>query len=247
MGSNVEQVEPGSRRVLMIVANPAVSPVTGWPVGFWWAEVSHPWWTFREAGYEVTVASPAGGDLVADAWSDPRDPSGYSAADILSLGFLSSETHAALLRDTPSLSHLDIQDFDAVFVTGGQSPMVTMVDDVALHSFVAEAYAAGKVVAVICHGTCILLRTRLPDGSLLVDGKAWTGFANAEEDAAEAWVGGRLQPFRIEDEARSIPGTRFVVAPPFRSHAIRDGRLITGQQQNSGSAAARLAIAAMEG
>lgn len=246
MAADVNPLDPARpRRVLMIVANPAVSPVTGWPVGFWWSEVTHPWWTFSEVGYDVTVASPAGGALVADAWSDPRDPGGYSAEDILSLGFANSEAHMALLSDTPAVGDLEMDSFDALFITGGQSPMVSMIDDTPLHETVAGAWASGKVVAAICHGTCILLRTRLPDGSLLVQGRTWTGFANAEEDAADSFVGRPLQPFRIEDEARALAGTNFVVSSPFRSHAIRDGRLVTGQQQYSGAAAARLVVEAL--
>ena len=246
MAADLNPLDPTRpRRVLMIVANPALSPVTGWPVGFWWSEVTHPWWAFAEAGYDVTIASPEGGALAADAWSDPRDPSGYSSEDLLSLGFVHSQRHAALLADTPRLRDLDLDSFDALFITGGQSPMVTMIDDGELQATVARAWTAGKVVAVICHGTCILLRTRLPDGSLLVQGRTWTGFANAEEDAADNFVGRPLQPFRIEDEARALEGTNFVVASPFRAHAIRAGRLVTGPQQYSGTAAAQLVVEAL--
>ena len=85
------------KKILMVAANPATSPTTGWPVGFWWSEVVHPWWAFTEAGYEVTIASPGGGDLQGDGYSDPEDASGYSAHDILSLGFKKSPAHAALL------------------------------------------------------------------------------------------------------------------------------------------------------
>lgn len=74
----------GAKRVLLIVANAGTSPTTGWPVGFWWAELTHPYWTFTEAGYAVDIVSPEGGDLIADAFSDPEDSSGYSAHDILS-------------------------------------------------------------------------------------------------------------------------------------------------------------------
>lgn len=158
---------------------------------------------------------------------------------------LSSPQHAALLEDTPRLADLRPADFDAVFVCGGQSPMVTFVDDQALHRFVADAYEAGKVVAVICHGTCILLKARLTDGSLLVAGKTWTGFANAEEDYADAFVGRRIQPFRIQDEAEALAGTNFIVNGAFKPFALRDGRLITGQQQYSGAAAAQLVIEAL--
>lgn len=230
------------KRVLMVAANPGVSPTTGWPIGFWWAELTHPYWTFAEAGYEVEIVSPKGGDLVADGYSDPEDASGYSAADILSLGFKKSPTHAALLKGTKAIHEVDIAGYDAIFVAGGQSPMVTMIDDTALHGFVARAYEAGKVVAIVCHGTCVLLKTRLSSGELLVKGKTWTGFANAEEAFADSFVGKRIQPFWIEEEAKKIEGTNFIVSGAFKPFAVRDGNLITGQQQNSGAAAAELVV-----
>ena len=232
----------GKKRILMIAANPGTSPSTGWPVGFWWAELTHPYWTFSEAGYEVEIVSPKGGDLAADGFSDPEDASGYSTHDILSLGFKHSAAHAALLTGTRSIAQVDPTAYDAIFLAGGQSPMVTMIDDSALHAFVARAYEAGKIVAVVCHGTCILLKTRLSNGDLLVKGKTWTGFANAEEAYADAWVGQKIQPFWIEEEARKLPDTNFVVNGMFKPFALRDGNLITGQQQFSGAAAAELVV-----
>jgi putative intracellular protease/amidase len=230
------------KRVLMIAANPGVSPTTGWPVGFWWAELTHPYWAFTEAGYSVDIVSPKGGDLTTDAYSDPEDASGYSAYDILSLGFKHSATHAALLKGTKSIADVDATPYDAVFVCGGQSPMITMIDDTALHQFVAKFYAADKVVAIVCHGTCILLKTKLSDGTLLVAGKTWTGFADSEEDFADSFVGSRIQPFRIEEQAKKLAGTNFVVQSRFKAFAVRDGNLITGQPQFSGAAAADLVI-----
>jgi putative intracellular protease/amidase len=235
----------GKKRVLMVAANPGVSPTTGWPIGFWWAELTHPYWTFTEAGYEVEIVSPKGGDLVADGYSDPEDASGYSAADILSLGFKTSPTHAAMLKGTRSIHQVDLADYDAIFLAGGQSPMVTMIDDTDLHGFVARAYEAGKVVAIVCHGTCVLLKTRLSNGDLLVKGKTWTGFANSEEAFADSFVGKRIQPFWIEEEARKIEGTNFITSGMFKPFAVRDGNLITGQQQNSGAAAAELVVATL--
>ena len=232
----------GKKKILMIVANPGTSPTTGWPVGFWWAELTHPYWAFAEAGYEVEIASPKGGDLLADSFSDPQDASGYSAADILSLGFKSSASHAAQLQGTRAIAELDPTQYDALFLVGGQSPMVTMIDDTALHAFIARAYEARKVVAVVCHGTCVLLKTRLSSGDLLVKGKTWTGFANSEEAFADAWVGQKIQPFWIEEEARKLDDTNFVVNGMFKPFALRDGNLITGQQQFSGAAVADLVI-----
>jgi putative intracellular protease/amidase len=182
---------------------------------------------------------------VADGYSDPEDASGYSAHDILSLGFKKSKAHAALLEDTKSIEGVKAADYDALFVTGGQSPMVTFRGDAKLQKLVADFYEAGRVTALVCHGTCLLLETKLSNGKLLVDGKTWTGFANSEEQFADSFVGQRIQPFWIEDEARKIPGTNFVVDQRFREFAVRDGRLVTGQQQYSGAAAARLVIEAL--
>ncbi len=233
------------KKVLIIAANPGTSAITGWPVGFWWGELTHPYWTFAEAGYQIDIASPKGGALVGDSYSDPEDASGYSAHDLISLGFKKSPAHAGLLSHTRAIADLDPADYDAIFVCGGQSPMVTMIDDTALHGFVAQAYEAGKVVAVVCHGTCILLKTRLSNGDLLVKGKTWTGFANSEEKFADTFVGKKIQPFWIEDEAKALPDTNFVVQSMFKSFAVRDGNLITGQQQYSGAAAAERVVAAL--
>ncbi len=245
MSADPNLAHPRRKKVLMVAANPATSTTTGWPVGFWWAELTHPHWTFTEAGYEVEIRSPAGGALVADAYSDPEDPSGYSAHDLLSLGFKKSPAHAALLADTRSIDGVDPAAYDAIFLAGGQSPMFTFRGDARLAALVARFHEAGKVTALVCHATCLLLEARLPGGELLVKGKTWTGFANAEERFADAIVGRRIQPFWIEDEARKIEETNFVVDQAFRAFAVRDGLLVTGQQQYSGAAAARLVVEAL--
>ncbi|MEU4191924.1 type 1 glutamine amidotransferase domain-containing protein [Kribbella sp. NPDC026611] len=234
-----------SKKVLMVCSNPAASEQTGWPIGFWWAELTHAWWEFTELGYEVEVVSPDGGALAADSWSDPRDDSKYSAADLISLGFVSSPEHAALIADTKPLAAVSVDDYDAIFLVGGQGPMYTFADDKRVHDVVAAFYEAGKVTAIVCHATCVLLKTRLSTGELLVKDKTWTGFANSEEDFADDFVGQRIQPFRIEDEAKALPDTNFIVQGRFRAHAVRDGLLVTGQQQYSGAAAARLVIEAL--
>ncbi len=246
MSSNTNITNPESKkRILLVAANPATSTVTQWPVGFWWAELTHPYWAFVEAGYEVEIRSPEGGALQADGFSDPEDESGYSAADILSLGFKKSAQHRGLLEDTKSIADVNPAHYDAVFLVGGQSPMFTFRGNEAVQRLVAAFYEAGKVTALVCHATCALLETKLSNGALLVTGKTWTGFANAEEQFADDYVGQRIQPFWIEDEAKAIEGTNFVVDQAFRAFAVRDGRLVTGQQQFSGAAAAALVIEAL--
>jgi putative intracellular protease/amidase len=246
MTAAIDTVNPNNpKRVLLVASNPAVSGTTGWPIGFWWAELTHPWWAFTERGYVVDIASPDGGPLVADSWSDPRDESGYSSHDLLSLGFISSLEHAQLVESTPALGEVDLDRYDAVLLVGGQGPMFTFVDNQAVHDLVRRHYEAGKVTGLVCHATCVLLDVRLSDGTLLVDGKTWTGFANSEEQYADDYVGRRIQPFWIEDEARKLDGTNFIVHGRFKPHAVRDGNLITGQQQYSGAAAAQLIIEAL--
>jgi putative intracellular protease/amidase len=233
------------KRVVIVASNPAVSDQTGWPIGFWWSELSHPYWELTEHGYQVDVASPDGGRLEADPWSDPRDDSRYSADDLLSLGFINSPEHLKLVEESKPLADVAADDYAAVLFVGGQGPMYTFFKDERVHRLIASFYEARKVTAVICHATCALLRTRLSDGNLLVEGKTWTGFANSEERFADQYVNRRIQPFWIEDEAGKLDNTNFIVAGRFKPHAVRDGNLITGQQQYSGAAAARLMIEAL--
>jgi putative intracellular protease/amidase len=232
------------RRILMVVANPSVSTTLGWPVGFWASELTHAWYEFLEAGYEVDIASPKGGKVEFDAWSDPRDASGYSSHDLISMGFIHTPACMALLGNTKSLSDVAVSGYDAVVVAGGQSPMFTFPQETRLHRLLAEFYEAGKVTAALCHGTCALLHVTLSDGTQLIRGKTMTGFANSEEDFADSYVGKKIMPFRIEDEAKRL-GANFITAGPFREFAVRDGRLVTGQQQYSGRATARRVIEAL--
>jgi putative intracellular protease/amidase/esterase/lipase len=233
-------------KVLLIASNPTISKQTGWPIGVWAAEVIHPYWEFINEGYAVDIASPDGGEVKIDSWSNPEDESKYTAWDLLSLGFLKDPTKAALLKNTLKLSTINPNDYKAIMVCGGQGPMYTFIDNAALQKFFVNFYLTGKPTAAICHGTCILLKAKLPNGKYLVEGKKWTGFANNEENYADAYVGKQIQPFRIQDEAKKIPNTKMIVAPMFESFAVQDGNLITGQQQNSGAAAARLIIAQLE-
>jgi len=232
------------KRVAIIASNPSVSKETGWPIGFWWSELTHSYWEFAEHGYQMDIYSPDGGKLLPDNWSDPRDDSKYSASDLISVGFICSPEHSKLVENSKPINQLNLANYDAILFVGGQGPMYTFYNDDRIHQLASSFYQAGKITAVLCHATCILLKTKL-NGKLLVDGKTWTGFANSEEDFADSYVGKRIQPFRIEDEARKLSGTNFIVAGRFKAHAVRDGNLITGQQQFSGSAVARLMIEAL--
>jgi putative intracellular protease/amidase len=140
-----------TKRVAIVISNPGVSTTTGWPVGFWWSELSHPYFFLTEKGYAVDVFSPNGGKCEADAMSDPRDPSGYSDSDIISLGFLSSPKLAALIENTRKVSAIDVAAYDAIVVAGGQGPMFTFEKATDLHRKFVEFYEAGKIAcAALC-------------------------------------------------------------------------------------------------
>lgn len=240
------------KRVAIVLSNPAISPTTKGPVGFWWSELTHPWLAFTDAGYAVEVFSYDGGTCEPDAMSDPRDPSGYSSSDLISMGFIHSPDCARLIQDTPPVSHLSFDRFDAIVVAGGQAPMVTMEKATALHALFTRFYESGKVAACLCHGSSILRYAKLSNGAPLVAGRTVTGFANVEEDFADNAVwqynilprGTHLMPWRIEDELKKL-GANYVQAGLWRGFAIRDGNLVTGQQNFSGKETAELVVKAL--
>src|SRR5690242_10907954 len=177
----VDVTNPARRpSVLMVVANPGVSTTLGWPVGFWAAELFHPYYEFVQKRYTVTIASPEGGRVEVDALSDPRDESQWSADDLISMGALNTPGITALLQTTPALRDLDLDAFDALVVCGGQGPMFQFREHEDVKQALRRFYEARKPTAALCHGTAALLDVTLSDGSYLIDGRTMTGFANVE-------------------------------------------------------------------
>jgi putative intracellular protease/amidase len=238
---------PSKGKILMVAGSPAVSTQTGWPIGFWAAELTHPLRVFQEAGYEVELASTAGGKLEMDSYSNPLDASGYSANDVITLGYLQKPEFNEMLSNTKKIKDIIPSDYAAIFLVGGQSPMYTFRNNMELQQLFCAFYESGKPSAAVCHSTTLLLEARLRTGELIVKGKTWTGFANSEEQFADNFVGMKIQPYWIEEEALKIKDSNFKVAEAFSPYAIADGNLITGQQQNSGALAAELVIEKLTG
>ncbi|WP_297609645.1 type 1 glutamine amidotransferase domain-containing protein [Nocardia sp.] len=247
---NLNPVDPAHpKRVAIVISNPGVSSTTGWPVGFWWAELTHPYFKFTEVGYQVEVFSPEGGACTADAMSDPEDPSQWQAEDVISRGYKHDPAFVKLIENTRPITELAVEDFDCLVVAGGQGPMFTFENATALHTKFTEFYEAGKVTAALCHGVAILRYATLTSGEPLVAGKTVTGFANIEEDFADrsTWDMGLLEngthimPWRIEDEVGRLGGN-YVRSGLWSGFAIRDGNLVTGQQNFSGGETADLII-----
>lgn len=251
--TNVNLVNSNKKkRIAMVIASPSVSTTTQWPVGFWWSELTHPYYAFTEKGYEVQIFSPKGGKCEADGMSDPRDSSGYSATDLITMGFINTQGLLALVSDTKPVSEIKVQDFDAIVVAGGQAPMFSFENEVGLQKKFVEFYEAGKISAALCHGVAILKYVKLSNGEYLAKGKTITGFANVEEDFADQAVwsmnilpkGKHLMPWRIEDEMKNL-GANFIHAGAWKGFAVRDGNLITGQQNFSGQETAEVIICAL--
>jgi putative intracellular protease/amidase len=240
----VDAVSSKPKRVLLVVANPTTSTTMGWPVGFWGAELTHPYYELTDRGVEVTIASPDGGAVEMDSLSDPRDPSKWSAEDLITMGFVNTPELMELLGNTPKLADLDLDEYDAIMVAGGQSPMFTFRENEDLKAAIRTFYESEKPTAIYCHGTAALVDLKLSDGSYLVEGRTLTGFANVEEDFSDTFVGQKVMPWRVEDVLRDR-GANYIQGGLFKAFAVRDGRLITGQQQYSGRKVAQMVLEAL--
>ena len=250
---NVNAVNPKDpKRVAIVISNATVATTTGWPVGFWWSELTHPYYMMTEVGYQVDVFSSNGGPCEADTLSDPRDASGYSATDLITLGFINTPQLGALVQQTKRVAEIDVGRYAGVIVAGGQAPMFLYEQAADLQEKFVEFYEAGKVACALCHGVSLLRYTRLSSGEHLAKGKTVTGFTNGEEDYADnaAWNLGLLErdkhvmPWRIEDEMKRL-GANYIQAGTWKSFAVRDGNLVTGQQNFSGAATAAKVVEAI--
>lgn len=240
------------KRIAVVLANPGVSSTMGWPVGFWWSELTHPYYELTERGYDLELFSPNGGACEADAMSDPNDQSGYSSSDLITQGFIHTPALIDLVQKTKKVSEINVSHFDGILVVGGQAPMFAFEKATDLHKKFVEFYELGKATSALCHGVAILRFAKLSNGEYLAKGKTVTGFSNVEEDFADNAVwemnllprGKHVMPWRIEDTMREL-GANYIQAGLWKSFAVRDGNLITGQQNFSGGETARLLIEAL--
>ena len=182
------------KRVAIVISNPVVSTTTGWPVGFWWSELSHPYFRFTELGYQAEIFSPEGGACAADARSDPEDASQWQAEDVISRGYKHDPDFMNLVQNTKTVDEISLDAFDAIMVAGGEGPMFTMEKATNLHAKFAEFFEAGKIAAALCHGVAVLRYATLSNGDPLVKGRTVTGFTNIEEDFVDeaVWSAGEL-------------------------------------------------------
>ncbi|WP_437799103.1 type 1 glutamine amidotransferase domain-containing protein [Sorangium sp. So ce693] len=220
-------------RVLLIVTSHARLGETGQPTGFWLEELAAPYRAFIEAGADVDIASPQGGKPPADPKS-AEDPSDAVRA------FLEDERAKAKLSSTLRIDGI-AGDHDAYFVVGGHGVMWDLAEDAATARLLGRAFDQGKVVAAVCHGPGALVNVRLASGEPLVKGRRVSAFSDEEEQAVGLAA---VVPFALESRLRSL-GARYERGPVWKPFAVRDGRLVTGQNPASSARVAQETLAAL--
>jgi putative intracellular protease/amidase len=225
-------------KILMVLTSHDRLGDTGQKTGFWLEEFATPYYIFKDAGLDVTLASPKGGQPPLDPKSD--DPA--SQTEAMRRFKADPEAQAALAR-TARLSAISPDDYDGVFYPGGHGPLWDLAEDQASIALIEAMYAAGKPVAAVCHGPAAFRHAKAPDGSPLVRGKAVTGFANSEEAAVQLT---QVVPFLVE-EMLTRNGGRYSKAADWQPYAVSDGNLVTGQNPASSEPAAKAFLEQLAG
>ena len=211
-------------KILMVLTSHEQLGNTGAKTGFWLAEFAAPYYVFQDAGADVTLASPQGGQPPLDPKSD--DPGAQTDA---TRRFKADAAAQKLLAGTERLANVKASDYDAVFYPGGHGPLWDLAEDAYSIALIETMYAAGKPVAAVCHGPGVLRHPRRADGQPLVAGKKVTGFTNSEEAAVQLTD---VVPFLVEDELKRLGGQYSQLAD-WQPYAVVDGNLVTGQNPAS--------------
>ena len=223
-------------KVLIVLTSHDKLGNTGRKTGFWLEELAAPYYVFKAAGVDITLASPKGGQPPLDPKSNEPD---FQTDD--TRRFNRDGEALAALANTVKLSEVSYGDYDAVFYPGGHGPLWDLAEDRHSISLIERTYAAGKPVALVCHAPGVLRHVKGTDGKPLVAGKVVTGVTNSEEAAVQLTD---VVPFLVEDVLKKTGGT-FSAAKDWESHVVQDGLLITGQNPASSNKAAHLLIEAV--
>ncbi|OWV75515.1 dimethylallyltransferase [Rhizobium sp. R634] len=224
-------------KILMVLTSHDQLGDTGRKTGFWLEEFAAPYFVFRDAGVDISLASPKGGQ-------PPLDPKSNEP------GFQTDDTHRfeadpaakSALANTMKLSEVRAGDYDSVFFPGGHGPLWDLTNDRHALSLIETMLAAGKPVALVCHAPGILMNVKAPDGTPIAKGRTVTGFTNSEEDAVHLID---VVPYLLEDELRD-QGATFSSTADWGVHVVQDGLLITGQNPASSKEGARTLLNALK-
>ncbi|MFL1516354.1 type 1 glutamine amidotransferase domain-containing protein [Pseudomonas prosekii] len=221
-------------KILMVLTSHDQLGNTGKKTGFWLEEFAAPYYTFKDAGAQLTLASPKGGQPPLDPKSD--EPDAQTAA---TERFRKDSAAQSALASTVVLSSVKAEDFDAVFYPGGHGPLWDLAEDQHSIALIEALYQAGKPVATVCHAPGVLRHVKDADGQPLVKGKRVTGFSNSEEEAVQLTD---IVPFLVEDELKAKGGI-YSKGEDWASYVTTDGLLLSGQNPASSQATAEALLA----
>lgn len=223
-------------KVLIVLTSHDTLGDTGKKTGFWLEELAAPYYVFKDASAEITLASPKGGQPPLDPKSDePNFQTEHTER------FKNDAEANAQLAATLRLDSIDQKDFDTVFYPGGHGPMWDLAEDPNSIRLIEAFIAAGKTIALVCHAPGVLRHVKNADGSPFVEGRHVTGFTNTEEEAVGLT---KVVPFLVEDELVS-QGAVFSKVKDWGVHTVVDDHLITGQNPASSAEAAEALVAAL--
>ncbi|MCX5965208.1 MAG: type 1 glutamine amidotransferase domain-containing protein [Cyanobacteria bacterium] len=217
-------------KILMVLTSHEQLGNTGKKTGFWLEEFAAPYYTFKDAGATITLASPGGGQPPLDPKSDTPDSQTKDTER-----FKADPAAQAALAQTIELSQVAAGDFDAVFYPGGHGPLWDLAEDAASIALIEAMLGAGKPVALVCHAPGVLRDVKDVNGDPVVQGKAVTGFTNTEEEAAGLT---KIVPFLVEEMLRTNGGN-YSKGADWQPYVVKDGLLITGQNPASSEPAAK--------
>ena len=224
-------------KILLILTSHGQLGDTGKKTGFWLEELAAPYYVFKDAGAELVLASPLGGQPPLDPKSDEPDAQTQDTRR-----FRADQEAMQALSATKKLSSVRADDFDAVFYPGGHGPLWDLAESQDSRSLIEAMLAAGKPVAAVCHAPGVLRHVKAPDGTPLVKGKRVTGFTNTEEAAVGLT---EVVPFLVEDMLKSAGG-HYSKGADWQSHVVTDRLLVTGQNPASSAAGAKALLQALE-
>lgn len=231
--------ESKSRTILIVVTSHDTFGGTGRPTGFHWEELATPYWMFRDAGFEVELASIRAGVAPQDPGSFKDDPAARPASV---QRFVEDTSAMSALRSTRAVTELDSANYAAVFLPGGHGTMWDLPTSDALARLLGEAFDRGAMIGAVCHGPAGLVAAKRADGQAIVHGLRVNAFTDAEERAIDADA---IVPFLLESRLREL-GARFEGGPNFQPYAVRDGNLVTGQNPQSALMVAQQMLAALQ-
>lgn len=224
-------------KILMVLTSHDRLGDTGKKTGFWLEEFAAPYYVFKDAGAEIVLASPKGGQPPLDPKSDEPD-----AQTDATRRFRADAEATAALGTTRVLADVANDEFDAIFYPGGHGPLWDLANDEHSIHLIESNYAAGTPLAFVCHAPGVLNKTRTAAGAPLVQGKQVTGFTNGEEAAAGLTD---VVPFLVEDML-TANGGGYSKAEDWASHVVIDGNLVTGQNPASSEAAAKTLLSVLK-